>query len=563
MKNLASLFLSGRFVLSLLLYVLADRAPCEAQESSRMASWGEVIVSELLADPVPAVVLEDEFVELHNCGTRDLDLTGWVLTVNESAKVVDTLVLEAGGFRVVPSPRLPNDGAELGLWDAGGRLIHGTRYGGYVAGAPWKQEGGWSMEWVWPEQPCYREGGWAWSEDPSGGTPGRVNSVVVNGTDDIPPACQSLGSAETGGFVLHLSEALAPEALSTGRFRLQPGNLAPLDLRLSQPVGDRIYLDFGLPADSWSGKQLVVQLPSDCSGNPGDAFLRELTPPKAPGPSAVLINEILYDPGEFGEEFVELHNPGPFVTDLTSLCLDVTSEGEGLQKPVPLAEDSHWLFPGEYLVCCADPATLREAYRLERWIRVVNLPSWKALPNAGGEIHLTDRTGAGVDRAVFRDDMHHPALDLLQGVSLERMSAHRPANDPANWHSASAARGYATPGTENSQSLDGTTPGEGIRIHPVVFSPDNDGQDDVLVLQADAALQGCLLDVWVFDLEGRERRTLANNELAGTSVVCVWDGRDSEGHLLPEGYYVILFHAWNAGTGQQVRRRFAVGLVYP
>jgi len=162
----------------------------------------------------------------------------------------------------------------------------------------------------------------------------------------------------------------------------------------------------------------------------------------------------------------------------------------------------------------------------------------------------------------YSDEMHMELLDDPRGISLERVSWERPGTDPDNWHSAASIEGYATPGRKNSQSytmLDGE---QLLEVSPVVFSPDNDGYQDLLQININAGGNDWIIGLFITDLQGRRVRTLANNHLAAPSVSYTWNGEGENGSMMPMGFYVVHARGYRPATGAQWIRRKAVGLVY-
>jgi hypothetical protein len=49
---------------------------------------------------------------------------------------------------------------------------------------------------------------------------------------------------------------------------------------------------------------------------------------------------------------------------------------------------------------------------------------------------------------------------------------------------------------------------------------------------------GGRLDIEIFDIAGRRRRTLTSARAAGGRAEISWDGRDAAGRLLPPGVYL-------------------------
>jgi hypothetical protein len=192
-------------------------------------------------------------------------------------------------------------------------------------------------------------------------------------------------------------------------------------------------------------------------------------------------------------------------------------------------------------------------------VEVAGLPG---LNNSSGRIFLTDRAGNVLDMVEYSDDMHMELLDDPKGISLERISLDRPGNDPGNWHSAASVNAYATPGSKNSQSLTEEKAEQILEVRPRVFSPDNDGKQDLLEIIISTGGNDWLIGLLITDLHGNRVRVLANNHLAGPSVSYTWDGEGEDGSMLPLGFYVIHVRAYHPGTGEQWVRRKAAGLVY-
>jgi len=203
-----------------------------------------------------------------------------------------------------------------------------------------------------------------------------------------------------------------------------------------------------------------------------------------------------------------------------------------------------------------------DSYELElsgQWVEVEGLPG---LNNSSGSIYLCDRAGNVVDYARYSDEMHMELLDDPRGISLERISVKRKGNEPDNWHSAASIVGYATPGRENSQSLMENDSDLLLDVAPEVFSPDNDGYNDLLEITLATGGNDWVIGLIITDLQGNRIRVLANNHLAGPSVSYSWDGEGQNGAMQPMGFYVIHARGYRPSTGEQWIRRRAIGLVY-
>ena len=163
-----------------------------------------------------------------------------------------------------------------------------------------------------------------------------------------------------------------------------------------------------------------------------------------------------------------------------------------------------------------------------------------------------------IDSLHYYSSWHFPLLNDRHNISLERLSATRPTNDSQNWHSASQTSGFATPGYKNSQ-LD--EPGAGkddVTIEPEVFSPDNDGKNDVVNVVFHFDTPGYLANVKVYDSRGRIVRTLIENQLLGNDGVFSWDGVNNDKEKSRTGIYVFYIQVFNLNGDEKEFKKTCV-----
>jgi hypothetical protein len=543
------------------------------------AQWGDLVFNEVMADPDPAVRHKEEYLELFNRSDYLLNLEGWRLKVNERSHLLNTsnvagvsgedadgerMLLEVlpGNFILLKGINLPNDGAILSLYGKEGTLIHAASYTIPWDGPDWKKEGGWSLESPDAEQVCRVSASWDYSNDPEGGTPGRINSNRTILIDKEPPVLLYAGEGDPGELLLHYVEPLRLPLDMKAAFRLDPGGAVPDSVRLLDPLQEILQLYFSEDFQDWPKYQLTLSGLIDCAGNRSDDHVVIAGAVSQPAFALVLINEIMYDPEEGKPEYVELFLPGNKIVDLQDLAIHLVEEGGSPDHPIVLTPHSRLFLPGQFLVLTNCVPQLEEAYGLEvsgQWVEVAGLPGLK---NSSGNIYLTDRAGQVVDMAVYKDEMHMELLDDSRGISLERVSAKRPGSDPENWHSAASISGYATPGRENSQSFGVSESDLLLDVLPEVFSPDNDGYNDLLKVIVSTGGNDWVIGLVITDLQGNRIRVLANNHLAGPTVCYTWDGEGENGSMQPMGFYVIHARGYRPTTGEQWIRRKAVGLVY-
>jgi len=538
------------------------------------ALWGDLVFNEVMADPDPAIRYEEEYLELINRSNYHVNLKGWQLQVNERSYLLEALNIEPvnlelmpGQFLLISGVALPNEGAVLSLYNKEGTVVHAASYRIPWDGPHWKQEGGWALESPDADQLCRISANWEYTEDPEGGTPGRINSNYGLRVDEESPVLLYAGVGDAGvdgagELFLHYSEPLALSQDLRAKIRLDPGGAEPDTVLFADPLREILQLSFSQGFQLWPNYRLSVSGISDCMANVSDDYVFKAGAVSKPEYASLLINEIMYDPEEGKPEYVELYLPGEQILDLKDLAIHVKEEGGSADHPIALSPHSRLIEPGQYLVLTDCVPQLRDAYDLEvsgQWVEVEGLPG---LNNSSGIIYLSDRAANVVDLAEYSDEMHMELLDDPRGISLERVSVSRSGKDADNWHSAASIVGYATPGMENSQSYGGSDSDLLLEVSSEVFSPDNDANMDLLEIFIRTHGNDWVISLVITDLHGKIVRVLANNDLAAPSVSYSWDGEGDRGAMQPMGFYVIHARGYRPQTGEQWIRRKAVGLVY-
>ncbi|MBL8000343.1 MAG: lamin tail domain-containing protein, partial [Flavobacteriales bacterium] len=542
-----------------------------------VAGFRDVVINELMADPSPTVGLPDaEFVELYNPGTAAYDLAGWTFTDGSTTATLPAFVLGPGAFCIVVDdalaslfsafpnvvvvntfPSMNNDGDPLELRSAGNTLIDAVTYD-----LTWYQDaakalGGWTLEQVDPTTPCSSASNWRASNAAAGGTPSAPNSVFAIVPDNTAPALLSVLVSNATTIELVFSEAMDMGGLGAGTYTIDPA----IAVGSAVPNGaDRVVLTLAQPLVVGQLYTITVTGVSDCPGNAiGTVNTASFALPEAVQPGDVVINEVLYDPRGSGSDFVELYNRSSRVLSLAGWKLANMSDGV-VGSPITITGASVLLLPGQYILLTEDPANIVAEYpqsQVDRFL-VADLPSYN---NGEGSVVLQDPGGVQLDRFDYTDDLHFTLLNTTEGVSLERIDPDRPTSDESNWHSAAADAGYATPGFQNSQYSPVTGDGGELSADPAIFSPDNDGYQDVLNLSYRFEEAGYVGTMIVFDLAGRESRKLMDNVLLGTSGAVSWDGILDTGDKARIGPYVVYFEVYDL-SGNVKKFRTTVTLAH-
>ncbi|HRN36602.1 MAG TPA: lamin tail domain-containing protein [Flavobacteriales bacterium] len=532
------------------------------------AQPGDVVINELMPDPDPPVGLPNaEYVELFNAtADRAFDLTGWKITDGSSTGTLPAAQLPPGGFVIltstanaalfngfgtvlgVPSfPSLNNDGDPMQLWDASNMAIDAVTYSSGWYNDAVKANGGWSLERKDPFTPCSSAANWTASTAATGGTPGGQNSVFAILQDTVPPLLVQAFVLDSVTLDLLFNEPMDQAGLLSGTYSIDPV-LGIANIAVVAP--DRVRLTLSAPLIEGVVHTVTATDVNDCPGNPigaGNTATFALPQPISKGD--VVINEVLYDPRGSGSDFVELYNRSQKVVSLAGLKF---ANGSGSVQPI--TPDAYLLRPGQYVAVATNVSNVLTNYPLGRADRMLQatLPSYN---NGSGTVIFLGAAGDTLDLFNYSDALHFALLKSVDGVSLERVDPDRPTADNSNWHSAAADVNFATPGYQNSQYAPAPAARGEITIDPAIFSPDNDGYQDLLTIVYRFDEPGFVATMKVFDIAGREVRTLMNNVLLGTSGAVSWDGL-MDGHELARiGPYILYMEAYDlAGNVEKFRK---------
>lgn len=544
----------------------------------------QIQINELMVDPTPPVQLPEwEYLEIYNTTEFPVSLLGWKLIIGSTEKVFEDVSIEPGGYLLVADDdaagdfhfigsfygfsgfSLTNSGQTVVLADPGGGMVSFVEYTDSWYNDPVKEDGGWSLEQIDPGYPCGGHANWTASVSPKGGTPGAENSVHAENPDTTPPGLSRVEIISSNEIILHFSEPMDSTLLSDNEaFMIDQGIGYPVEARPKWPAYQRAELHLSDSLRQGIIYALTIEKDlTDCAGNLiGEGTFIEFGLPGDPGSGDVVINEVLYNPMDLyvrGVDFVEIYNRSGKIIDLSDMVLaredDVTGELESVEV---VSETGYLFFPEEYLVLTEDPEVVKTQYFTDHpdaFLKMGSLPSYN---NDQGVVVLATQGLEVIDRFAYTDEMQYALLNSTDGVSLERINFNRPASDLTNWHSAAEDAGFATPGYRNSQFRESTVVEDPIEVEPEVFSPDNDGIDDVLDISYHFDEAGYSGSITIFDTRGRKVRTLVSNELMGTSGTFSWDGLTDDTQKANTGIYIIFVEVFDLNGNTKRYKKTAV-----
>jgi hypothetical protein len=521
---------------------------------------GDVFINEFMCDPSPTVGLpEVEYIEVYNKSNKYFDLTGWKIgdassdgTIQEgwlypgehrilcASSNVDTFTMTQA-YAVTSFPSLNNAGDDIVLKDLNGIELDRISYTDNWYKDEVKAEGGYSIERINPNDPCSAEDNWMASNSISGGTPGSINSVFDDTPDTTPPVISELIALAPNYLEVHFSEGMDSTLLTSANYIVDPFlNLQSVYVFGSHP--DMVTLQYTDNFEPSKTYQFFIENAADCWMNPAN-LNGYFTLPDIAEKGDVFVNEILFDPYTNGYDWIELVNTSSKVIDLQGWQLANYDDTITNFKTV---NNHFYIKPGGFAVLGKDSVFVKQSYPFYGVGTFVycETPSF----NVDSSTVYLIYDNQVMDAVSYSSEWHFPLLDDTDGVSLERVDTQRPSSDPTNWHSAAEPIGFATPGLENSQYYPASQSGD-FDYESATFSPDNDGYEDLLLINYSLIEPSLLGRFTIYDDRGRLIKTVFDQELLGTKGVFSWDGITDENVKARIGTYVGVFEAFSINGG--------------
>jgi hypothetical protein len=269
--------------------------------------------------------------------------------------------------------------------------------------------------------------------------------------------------------------------------------------------------------------------------------------------SDVVINEILFNPVSGGYTFVEMYNRSQKALMASDLQLSLRNANGDLTTPVALTDEPFLLLPDRYLVVSRNVDAIMQQFGAYNRNAFLQMPRMPALTKESGRLVLLNKSLLVVDEVHYNSKQHADFISSGSGVSLERVNPDRNSLDPGNWHTAAQTAGFGTPGRQNSQYLTFVeiTSNE-VSLNPEVFSPDNDGIDDILNINYRFDTPSLTAEVIIFDSAGRKVRHLVRQQILAAEGTITWDGSGDNGRKANTGLYIVYFQAFSKDGVQKI-----------
>ena len=535
----------------------------------------ELIFTEIFPNPNPAnIALPDaEFVEIYNTSSDPIMLSGIAFSDRSTSVNLPNEVIFPGEYAILTEdvvaanferfgrvialsswPSLNNSGDLVSLTGPVG-VIDAVLYSDTWYNDADKKANGWSLELINPEITCLGAKNWTGSTASAQATPGQINSVYDNSFtinfDLITASALSVNSVE-----LVFSKLINPNQVLAANFTFTQ-NITVNSATLSTDQFNVVILDVSPNLETGITYEVTAQNITDCAG---EVLTNSTAIISLPNAQDILINEVLSNPNTGGSDFIELYNTTANTIDLKNWSLlYYNNSGDSAYKAISV--QSYIVQPGQFVVLTEDSANIKFEYpnSADGTFLIMDLPTYS---NAEGVVTVLNQMGLLNDQFAYNEDMHFELISDYKGVSLERVNYVLGANTANNWHSASSTSGFATPGFENSQYLQGDNNGNEVTISPKTFSPNNDGYKDITAISYQFKENGYVATVTIHNDNGQQVKTLINNQTIDASGEFTWDGTNERNEVLPTGMYIVIFRVFDLNNNQLTFKNVAV-LVIP
>lgn len=520
----------------------------------------DIVINEIMADPTPTVGLpEYEYLELYNRTTSTIDLDGWTLIIGTSEKEFSSKAILPGGYLILAkelayydfidygdfygfsSFSLTNSGQIIELVSKEGVVISAISYSSNWYHNPEKEEGGWSIEQKNPDNICSGDENWTASTNVLGGSPGSINSVA----NDIIllPELKKLEIITENNLQLIFNQSMSAESLNNKDMYIVDDGIFPTHVYTYNDDPSKVDLYFENDFQKGLLYELTLNnLLANCMqlNLERDTVVVFGLPEKAEIYNLV-INEILFNPWTGGEDYVELFNRTEKIIDLSELQIGSIKTSPPNPPDTSLysiSAQQKLLLPNDFIVLTVSPDAVKNQYYTSNPNAFMEVDPFPSFNNDNGHVFLISSDNIIIDSFSYSENLHFPLLVYHDGIALEKNNPNVNISNNSNWHSAAESVGFGTPGYENSQYVSQNLGTEAITIEPEIFSPDNDGSDDIINIVYNFDKPGYVMSVIIYNSNGFSVRKLVNNEYLGTAGTISWDGIQDDNSKAPVGIYI-------------------------
>jgi len=520
---------------------------------------GDIVITEIMADPVPEVSLPGrEYLEITNRTVYSFNLINWKLKTADQSYTIPETIIQPGGIHILclsadeylfagfgkvtglkQFPLLTDGGRIICLTDSSDLLIHGVEYSPDWYGDELKSGGGWSLEMIDVNFPFFDKGNWSASASRKGGTPGSVNSVRTNNPDRSFSGIQNVFPVDSANILIDFSE---PVTNLPGNIRsIMSGGKNIAALLPSEPLFRSFIVK---PAEVLERKKIyqlkISDTITDFAGMQIERKVFSFGLPEPAEKGDILFNELLFNPLPGDADYIEFYNNSENVIDASRLIIVAVNDQLGdTSQGFPVSGEKRCILPGSYFAVTTARDKVADRYLFSDNDYLFEVGSLPSMNDDKGHLILLNRELDRIDEVYYDEKMHYSLLSINEGVALEKINPGLKSEEMQNWHSAAGSSGWGTPGAPNSLLTEEPVASDVMRFSSSKITPDNDGLEDFLVIKFSLKGNGNVISASVFDETGSFVKKIASNLLAAPETSLLWDGTADDGTPVRTGIYII------------------------
>lgn len=507
-------------------------------------------ITEVLYHPNGSTALPNaQYIELYNNTNHTIDISA--CTLNNSAVIPNRTSIPSNEYIVLCSDATANlfsninnviscsnwtnynaSGDSFEFLNINQNIIDSVTLNNSYFYDAQKANGGYSLELQYPNS-CEALFVWNESANADGGTPAKANEAISINRDNQAISATIIDNNIIGIAFNFPMQIASLETISNYVFNptLSILSATALDNKTVQ-----LTLNNELAINTFY--TLLVNNIEACIGNNIVVDSFSIINTKVPVKGDLVINEVLFTPKNADEQFVEIKNNTENYFKVKDILLAKASTVSQIENFNLSFEEEKLIEPYSYLVFTLNANQLKSTYsntKVENCFTINDLP----LDEEEDIVIIKNSENKILDKLHYYNDFHLSTLNSTEGISLERVSPnYNETQDKNNWHSASKTAGFATPGILNSelQEIDFAAT---VTVEPEVFSPDQDGFDDMLLIsyQIESGLTRAVTNV--YNTEGRLVKEITDNEYINDKGFFKWDGTDNDGNKSKIGIYFV------------------------
>ncbi|MEQ8469964.1 MAG: lamin tail domain-containing protein [Marinoscillum sp.] len=417
---------------------------------------GDLIITELMADPEPSVGLPvSEYVEVYNTTDSLVSLSSVQFRDDNTSASLSNINIPAKSYFILcPSssvssftsygtvvgvtgwPSLTNSGEQINLFTT--EVIDVVTYSNDWFQDAEKSDGGYSLEMINPFGSCDGSSNWIGSEAELGGTPGSQNSVHRIGPDLVPPIIEVFEVVSQGQISITFNESMDSLSLIQSIISFTP-SLEIGSVAVSGDNHEELMINLAESIVFGVSYEMEISGAEDCSGTEMTTYSNTVALGITPKPGDLIITEIMADPepsvGLPISEYVEVYNTTDSLISLGEVRFrDATSSRTLPPMNIPAKS---------YAILC--PANYKADF--EQFGFVIGLSSWPTLTNSGEQLSLFSEET--LIEVMYSNDWFRNSEHRDGGYSLEIINPFGGCDGSSNWTGSLSPLG-GTPGAQNS-----------------------------------------------------------------------------------------------------------------